>query len=118
MPVFTRDQLVRETLGELGIADANNPVEAEDFAIANDAVVPAFQEFAALGLYEAGDYDRIEAAVFNPLAVLLALRIAGKFGVSGTELTLLKDRASAAEKRLVILNSSGPTYEIMRGTYF
>lgn len=118
MPTRTRDQLVREVLGEIGVADANNPVEAEDFAIVNDAVEPAFQEFAALGLYEAGDYDRIEDAAFNALAVLLALRVAGKFGVAGNELTALKERAIGAEKRLCILNSSGPTYEVARGSYF
>lgn len=118
MPTRTRDQLVREALGELGIADANNPVEAEDFALVNDAIEPALQEFASIGLYEAGDYDVIEDAAFNALAVLLALRVAGKFGVAGNELTSLERRAIGAEKRLRILNSSGPTYEVARGSYF
>lgn len=76
----TRADLIRAALEELLIAQAGQPISAEDNAQASSRVDPMLAQLQASSVVYVANPDEIDDAVFLPLARILANELGPSYG--------------------------------------
>ena len=118
MATYTREQLVRRSLEELGVLDADDAPEANDYAIANDHT----QEMLEM-LYEDGfipfdvDTNAIPARYFLPLVSKVAYRLMTPFSAFDRQ-EILAVNDQGADRRLAKLLQKSDTPTVTQAEYF
>ena len=109
----TRQELVEDALGNLGVLAVGQPVPAEDFATVDALVDPLIRRLEVDGVVTVDDIEAIPFEWFPALSRLLANEAAPKYGSP-----INRDARNADEDELRRLTASGPTYETMVVEYF
>lgn len=124
-PYRSSSDLVLETLKNLGVLAAGQPVDVEDFNYVNEKLDPTFRLIAGLEIAYVSDPAFIPGQWFSPLADIVAGECASKFGLVGQEFIDKVNKglggvagaeigAGTAAKALKIMNRGRPTYEVQR----
>jgi len=121
----TQNDLINETLKNLGVLSAGNAADPEDFNYVAEKVDPTIRMLSSMDICYIGDPDNIPGELFDALADVMADRCSSKFGSSA------EDRASLNAKGLGTpvgtgtgaqilrqINRGRPTYETLRTTSF
>lgn len=106
----TRAELVNQALAYLGLKQANQAANADDFDIVDDLVEPVLDRLAAKNIASIGNYDAIDPALFLPLAMCLAAAASPTFGAAID--------ARPAEDELRVIVAALPTFEVQETTYY
>lgn len=90
----TRADLVNRALKLLGVASAGQPIEAEDYAVADAAIEPKFAELARRSVIYVPNPDEIDDELLQWLAILIAQDVAPDFGAAmdTTAITIAESR--------------------------
>lgn len=81
----TKDELIEQALRSLGVAEAGQPIEIEDYEAVDACVEPLRAMLARDRAIYIANVDAIDEAVFLPLARLLANEAAPAFGRERTQ---------------------------------
>lgn len=109
----TRTHLANRALDKLLLVGSGQSPDPEDTQKA-DGVFDDFAEFISnVGVYTISDPDDIDSAAFEWLALYLAYFIAPDFGKPQDDAM-----RQLAEYQLRRINSSAPTYKVLRQEYF
>lgn len=114
----TRRELVTKALFLLGIGSAGQAATADDFSAVDDEVDPFLQQIYGRYNILVQDDEAIEDGWFLPLATMLAARLIEDFALGPDEALRLEQRAAIARADLIAIVSSGPTYQVLRTSYF
>lgn len=112
---YPREKLIRQVLLELGILDANEAPEAEDFEDVNAAADQKLEELYEDGLIPFNLDGDIPSRYMRPLTCLIAFEVAGQYGV---DLQAAAAKASDGMKRLFKLAEKPDTGIVVRADYF
>lgn len=117
MATYTRQELVRDVLLELGVLDANEAPEAEDYVTVDDRCQQKLEE-----LYEDGlipfDLDAAIPARFHiSLVRVIAETLYGQYGVSARALEF-KDNARDGMRQLRKLRQKPVSGNPTPATYY
>jgi hypothetical protein len=124
-PYRTSTDLITETLANLGILSAGQPIDPEDFNWVNEKLDSIYRKLGALEIAYVPDPNNIPGAWFDDLADIVAGECASKFGLVGQELMDKINKglggsggvevgAGTAAKSLKIITRGRPTYEPLR----
>lgn len=128
-PYRSLTDLITETLKNLGVLDAGQALDPEDYNYVAEKVDPILRKLAGLEIVYVADTNAIPGAWFSDLCDIVAGECATKFGYSGQELADLVNKglggaagveigAGTAAKSLKIMSRGRPTYEIARTLYY
>lgn len=117
MAVYTRDQLVRAALLELGVVDANEAPEAEDAQLAGDRAQQVLEELYEDGLIPFDIDGTIPARYFIPLTVKVAVALVTPFSAFDKQ-SALDVSEIKADRRLNKLRQAGYLPTVTEATYF
>lgn len=118
MATYTREQLQRAVLLEVGALDAREAMEADDQRQANDACQQEIERLYELGLIPFDlDSDEIPARYFRPLVMVIAVLLVPSYG-AGERASLLASNAVEGEKRLHKLRQPKYIEVETQATYF
>lgn len=78
----TRQELMIEIAGDLGILPPNQTLSAEDSSTIDGMIDPAVATLASREIIYIPDAETIDDAVFLPLAVYIAAKVAPKYGTA------------------------------------
>jgi len=106
------EALNRRALMKLGEIGFGQDVEPEAAARLRDISPEILADIAARRIY-APITDPVAPEAFDPLATILAARVAPEFGVPGDEMTVLAALADNARKALVAINLPGRVVAII-----
>ena len=119
----SQNDLISETLKNLGVLAAGNAADPEDFTYVQEKVDPTIRALASLDICYIGDPDQIPGELFNALADVLAGECASKFGSTPEDRIALTAKglggppsqveygAGSGAKALRQINRGRPTYE-------
>jgi hypothetical protein len=108
----TRTELVHEALKNLGALPQGHTPDAETSASVNARIDGLIERLAERDVVYVTDVDAIPDLYFEPLGVVLAHACQSEFGAD------LTAAMETAEHQLREMSRQGPTYEILKGTYF
>lgn len=111
MATHTRQELVTQACYDLGVAYPGQAPQSEDYADVDKFLDGLLSQLVRRGVVYVQNDEAIEDEFFRPLAILLANEAKTEFGGGDFDV-------AGAESRLREMNRSGPTYELMQGTYF
>lgn len=128
-PFRTSSDLVTETLANLGVLSAGQPVDPEDFNYVNEKLDSIFRKLGALEICYVPDPDNIPGAWFSDLADIVAGECATKFGSNPDHYSMLVMRglggvgsvpvgAGSAAQSLKIMSRGRPTGEPLQTDSF
>ena len=128
-PYRTSSDLVTEALANLGVLEAGQPIDPEDFSYVDEKLDSIFRKLAALEICYVPDAENIPGEWFSDLADIVAGECATKFGANPDHYTMLIMRglggaggvpiaAGAAAQSLKIMTRGRPTGEAQRNFYF
>jgi hypothetical protein len=107
-PYRTQNDLVTETLKNLGVLAAGNAADPEDFNYVNEKVDPVIRMIAGLDICYIGNPDQIPGELFAALADVMAGECCSKFGSTP------EDRAALTAKGLGVPPGTGAGAVILR----
>jgi len=81
----TSTDLVTEALANLGVLDAGQPIDPEDFNYVSEKLDSIFRKIAALEIVYVADPNNIPGAWFSDLADIVTGECATKFGVTADD---------------------------------
>jgi len=125
----TQNDLITQTLKNLGVMSAGNAADPEDFAYVKENVDPTIRMLASLDICYIGDVETIPGELFSALANVLAGECADKFGSTTEDRISLKNNglggagnvpvgAGSGAQILRQINRGRPTYETLRTMSF
>lgn len=117
MAVYSRDELNRAALMEIGALDANEAPEAEDNVLANDRAQQLLEELYEDGLIPFDVDGSIPARYFRPLTTKLALALVDPFGAYDRQAPL-QQKEIDADRRLRKLKQRGYLPTVTAVDYF
>jgi hypothetical protein len=109
----TRQELVEDALGNLGVVAVGQPIPAEDFATVDAHVDPLIKRLAAESIVTVSDLNAIPLEWFAALSRLLANAAGPKYGSP-----INRDARVLDEDELRRLTAADPTYETLVAEYF
>lgn len=123
------DQLINETLANLGVLTAGTDVDPEDYSYVQVKLDPTIRKLAALEIVYVADIDNIPGEWFSDLADILAGECAQKFGSTQDDYVKLVMRGlggaggvkiggGTAAQSLKVMTRGRPTYEPLRTESF
>lgn len=123
----TQNDLITETLKNLGVLSAGNAADPQDFGYVQEKVDPTIRMLAGLDICYIGDPDNIPGELFSALADCLAGECSSKFGSTPDDRRVLINKGlgggtpecpdpgtGAGAKILRQINRGRPTYETAR----
>lgn len=117
MATYTREELVRSALLEIGALDANEAPDAADGQLADERAQQVLEELHEEGLIPFDvDTDTIPARYFRPVLAIVADALTTPFGRPGSE--ELFARAERGRKRLWQFRQKPYIPTPTRATYF
>lgn len=125
----TSTDLVNEALANLGVLEAGQAADPEDFTFVNEKLDAIFRKLNALNICWVPDPSNIPGAWFSDLADIVAGECATKFGATPDDYVKLINKGlggaqgvdvgfGAAAKSLREINRGRPTYEVLYAHYF
>ncbi len=128
-PYRTSNDLILETLANIGVLAAGQTVSPEDFAYVENRLDAIFRKLGALEIVYAADPDNIPGEWFIDLAAIVAGECAAKFGASADYLATLVNAGlggaagvpvggGTAARSLKIMMRGRPTGEPQRTASF
>lgn len=121
----TQNDLINETLKNLGVLSAGNAADPQDFAYVQEKVDPVIRMLASLDVCYIGDPDNIPGELFSALADVLADQCSSKFGSTPDDRAALNQKGlgtppgtGAGAMILRQINRGRPTYEVARMMQF
>ena len=115
----TRNDLILQALGQLGVLAAGQTPSAEDTAAVNDHVDGLIASLDRRDIVTIDDVEAIPDEFFLALGVLLADRAADVFGMPGVPPSASgANPVLSAENELREIAYARPTYEPLRGHYY
>ena len=115
----TRNDLLQQALGELGILAPGQTPAAEDTAAIDDHVDGLIASLSRRNIITVDDVEAIPEEWFLALATLLADRAATSFGMPGMMASPgAQNPVAAAEAELREIEYARPTFEPLRTHYF
>ena len=125
----TSADLITETLANLGVLAAGQPIDPEDYNYVNEKLDSILRKIAGLEIVYVPDANNIPGAWCADLADIVAGECAMKFGKTGADLGDCVNRglggaagvevgAGTAAKSLKVMTRGKPTYEVQRADYF
>jgi len=128
-PFRTADELVTEALAVLGVLEAGQAVDPEDFDWINSKLDSIFRKLAALEIVSIPDPQNIPGAFFDDLVNIVAGSCAAKFGATPDDYVTLVNAglggagnvpvgAGTAAMSLKIMTRGRPTYETLQTHYY
>lgn len=109
----TRNDLINRAAKLLALIEPGESPASEDYDSLDGLIDPLVEQLAADQIHYVGDPDAIDAAIFEPLARLLANMAGPDFGSPINE-----DARRRDEQTLRRMGSARPTYEVMKVDYF
>jgi hypothetical protein len=116
MAAKTRRDLVDRALEILGVLAAGQAPAPEDVARVDGYVDTTVADLIARDIYYVDDVDEVDPAIFDDLAKVLGNNCREAFGLASDP--ALPAIAAAAENKLQVKSSQGPTYRTLRTSYF
>ncbi|CAE6836791.1 hypothetical protein [Xanthomonas arboricola] len=117
MATYTREQIIRQVLMELGILDSNEAPEAEDAHDVGIRLQQVFEELNDEGLIPFQLEGEIPASYASPLSFIVARELVSTFGVE-SRASLLEQRADTAMTRLWKLREKTQSDQDARAVYY
>jgi hypothetical protein len=128
-PYRSSSDLVTETLANLGVLAAGQPIDVEDFSYVNEKLDSIFRKLGGLEIVYVADPNNIPGAWFSDLADIVAGECASKFGLVGQEFIDKVNKGlggvgqvpiggGTAAMSLKIITRGRPTYEALRFNNF
>jgi hypothetical protein len=128
-PYRTQADLITETLANLGVLSAGQPIDPEDYNYVAEKLDAIMRKLAGLEIVYIADSNNIPGVFFSDLADIVAGEVATKFGTTGQALADLLNRglggaagtevgSGAAAKSLKQISRARPTQEVLRVEYF
>ena len=128
-PFRTATELVTEALAVLGVLEAGQAADPEDFDWINGKLDSIFRKLAALEIVYVPDAQNIPGAWFDDLVNIVAGACATKFGATPDDYVKLTNAglggagnvpvgAGTAAMSLKIMNRGRPTFETLQAHYF
>lgn len=121
----TSQDLITETLANLGVLSAGQPVDAEDFNYVQEKLDAIVRKLAALEIVYIPDINNIPGAYFSDLADIVAGECATKFGATPDDYVKLVKQglgqppgSGNAAMSLKQMNRGRPTGEVLPTEYF
>lgn len=126
----TQNDLINETLKNLGVLTAGNAADPEDFAYVLEKIDPTIRMLSSLDICYIGDPDKIPGELFSALADVLAGECSSKFGSTPDDRRALISKglggadsgvpvgAGSGAQTLRQINRGRPTYEVLRTQSF
>jgi hypothetical protein len=125
---YTREELITETLANLGVLAPGQSIAPEDHAYVSEKLDAIFRKLAGLRVCYVPDPDNIPGVWFSDLADIVAGECCTKFGVTPDDYIKLINKGlggvqgidvgqGAAAKSLRHINRGRPTYEVLRTEY-
>jgi hypothetical protein len=111
MAFKTRRQLVDQAAANLGVLTPGQVLSAEDSSTIDGYVTDVLADLEQREIYRVEDEDEIEVSAFQHIAVMVADAAKYEFGGGAFD-------TDAAERKLRHMVRSGPTYEVMKVTYY
>jgi len=112
----TRRDLVDRALDVLGVLASGQAPATEDVARVDGYVDTTIADLLDRDVYYVADVSEIEDGIFDDLAKCLANNCREGFGLASDP--ALPAIAAAAENKLRIKSAQGPTYSVLRTSYF
>jgi hypothetical protein len=109
----TRDNLADRALQKLRVVGAGQPVDSEDHETADGVIDAVLADLEARDVYSVADLEDIDIAAFEWLALVLADTLAPDFGQA-----MDPNRRAYAERMLLWIGSTSPTYQTQTAEYF
>lgn len=107
----TRRELIDQVLANLGVLTPGQIATDDDVNAVDRYVDPVIESLEQREIVSIQDAENIAPRHFLALAVCIADACKAEYG--GGEFDVMK-----AEQDLRVMSRSGPTYEVMQGTYF
>lgn len=117
MATYTREQLVRALLTEIGALDANEAPDASDAELANERTQQKMEELYEEGLIPFDIDGDIPARYFLPLVGVIAVTLVLPFG-KVSRATALAQNATAGDRALRKLRQRAYVPTTTPATYF
>ncbi len=117
MATYSREELVRDVLLELGMLDANEAPEAEDAVCVDRKAQSVLEELNDEGLIPFQLEADIPAKYMGPITYIVARELVTQYGVL-SRAQLLEQRAQGAYTRLWKLREKTASDEPVKATYF
>lgn len=114
----SRSDLVLEILDALGVLPSGQTAQAEDVQRIDEVLPSLMATFAGTEIVYIADLEAIPDADFRPLAEMCAYECREKFGVTGDEAKMLKDKSDEAVAKIKIIHRGRPTYQRSQSEYF
>lgn len=111
MATKTRRDLAIHGLKTLGVLASGQTAADEDVVELDDAIDGVLSRLRSEQVYDVANDEQIDAAAFEPLAVILADAVKEQFGGAALDIV-------GAKNMLRMLSRSGPTFEPMKSDYF
>ena len=118
MAIYTKNDLVDRVLVRLGEVGFGQSAEPEARARVLGLVDGVMDELEADRVYDFATSDEIPGAAFDPLASIIAARVAPDFGAGNEELTLLAAQSQGAVTRLRRYRALSASETYTRPDYF
>ncbi len=109
----SREQLITRTLQKLKVLAAGQQPSAEDAQVVRDEIPAVLSDLSKRRVYTVGDPDQIEDEAYVHLADILAVSLAGDFGVEQDE-----SKRLLAEGRLRMLMAETLSGQAQQTDYF
>lgn len=125
----TMQDLITETLANLGVLSAGQPIDPEDYNYVSEKLDSIFRKLAGLEIVFVADENNIPGIWFSDLADVVAGECATKFGLSGDDYVRIINKGlggvngidvgqGAAAKSLRAIMRGRPTGETLRAEFF
>lgn len=112
----SRRDLIDRALEIIGTLAAGQVAENEDLARVDGYVDTTIADLIARDVYYVSDNEEFDLSIFDDLAKVLANNAREAFGLANDP--RLAATAMAAENNLRTKSAQGPTYAVLKGTYF
>lgn len=116
MSTKTRRQLIDRVGEAVGALASGQSLAAEDVSRIDGYVDPTAADLLARDVYYVADTQEIDASIFDDFALCVASACRHAFGLNGDP--EIPAAAQAAEVKLRVKSASGPTYKVLRASYF
>lgn len=117
MATYSREELVRDVLLELGMLDPNEAPEAEDAACVGRKIQTVLEELNDEGLIPFQLEAEIPARYMGPITYIVARELVMQYGVL-SRADVLENRAQGAYGRLWKLREQTASDDPVKATYF
>ncbi|WP_045769541.1 hypothetical protein [Xanthomonas albilineans] len=117
MATYTREELVRNVLLELGILDPNEAPRAEDYVCVDKKIQTTFEELDDEGLIPFLIEGPIPARYMGALTYIVARELVNQFGAL-SRAQLLEQRAQEGYGRLWKLREKSISDQPVKATYY